>query len=94
MLVLFHPGFTWHVLLLKAEKPILALQRPLWDNQGSNFSELDMFGDVVIHVYNLPKFKINCSRSLVAGGPTGGPTGGGNKILVSPVQHLARRFEV
>ncbi len=63
MLVLFHPGFTGGDGLLKAQKAILALQRPLWGEQGSNLSELNMFGDVVTHVYNVPEFKNESSRS-------------------------------
>ena len=63
MLVLSHPGFTLGVFLLKAQKAILALQRPLWGEQGSNPSELNMCGEVVTHVYNVPEFKNESSRS-------------------------------
>ena len=63
MLVLIHPGFTSGAPLLKAQNADFALQTPLWGEQRSNLSELDMIGDVVIHVYKLPEFKIDCSRS-------------------------------
>ena len=63
MLVLFHPGFTYPSRLLKAQNAEMALPRPLWGEQGSNLSELNMFGNVVTHVYNAPELKIESSRS-------------------------------
>ncbi len=62
MLVLSHPGFTSVSRLLNAQNADLALQRPLWGEQGSNLSELNMIGDVVPYVYNVPEFEIDCSR--------------------------------
>ena len=92
MLVLSHPGFTLKVFLLKAQKAILALQRPLWGEQGSNLSELNMFGDVVTHVYNVPEFKIVCSRSCAGGRGLGLGRAWENPNKSS--QHSARRLEV
>ena len=71
MLVLFHPGLTMSSLLLKAENADLALQTPLWDEQGSNLSELNMIGDVVPYVYNVPEFEIDCSRWFAGGRAVG-----------------------
>ncbi len=62
MLVLSHPGFTSVSRLLKAQNSKMEIQMALWGEQGSKVSELNMIGDVVIHVYNLPEFKIDCSR--------------------------------
>ena len=85
MLVLIHPGFTSGAPLLKAQNADFALQTPLWGEQRSNLSELDMIGDVVIHVYNLPEFTIDCSRSIAGRGRAG--RGRGKKVLVSPVSY-------
>ena len=62
MLVLSHPGFTSGAPLLKAQNADFALQMALWGEQGSNLSELNMIGDVVPYVYNVPEFEIDCSR--------------------------------
>ena len=59
------PVLPWEVSSLRPKKrfwQILALRRPLWGDQGSNLSELNMFGDVVTHVYNVPEFQIESSR--------------------------------
>ena len=74
MLVLSHPGFTSVSRLLKAQKAKMAIQMALWGEQGSNLSELNMIGDVVPYVYNVPEFEIDCSRLLRAvGGIIGSP---------------------
>ena len=86
MLVLIHPGFTSGAPLLKAQNADFALQTPLWGEQRSNLSELNMIGDVVPYVYNVPEFEIDCSSSI-AGGRAGGRAGGGNKVVSSPVSY-------
>ena len=72
MLVLTHPGFTSVSRLLKAENAKIAFQKPLWGKQRSNLSELNMIGDVVPYVYNVPEFEIYCFSSITGGRASGG----------------------
>ena len=71
MLVLFNPGFTSVSRLLKAQNAKMAIQMALWGEQRSKVSELNMIGDVVIHVYNLPEFKRNQKLEVDCGSRAG-----------------------